>query len=90
MNNDRFNGYNPQNPDLAGLTDCVDAMTDRAEAVLVLLMKQHVPEEESLIWSSLDSVLQEIKDVKNVVEGYYRFQRSVEISEAEAQKNPSK
>jgi len=89
MNNRRFNGYDPKEPCLVGLTDCVYSMTDRAEAVLVLLMKQNTAEEYSLTWSSLDCILQEVRDVKGVVNDYYNSQRQKEISEA-AQKSPVK
>ena len=74
----RFNGYNPQKPELVGLTDCVEAMSDRATSVLVMLMKQYTADEDSLIWSSLDSVLQEVRDIKSVVTGYHDF---VELSD---------
>jgi len=90
MNNQRFNGYNPQKPDLVGLTDCVDAMADRAESVVVMLMKQNTADEDSLTWSSLDSVLQELRDVKSVVSGYYEFMRLSEMSEEVVQKSPDK
>lgn len=73
MNSERFNGFDPKEPELVGLTDCVDAMTSRAEAVLLMLMERHTSEEGSLTWASLDSVLQEVRDVKAVVTNYHDF-----------------
>jgi len=79
MNINRLNGYNPQAPEIVGLTDCVEAMSDRATAVLTMLMKQYTAEEHSLIWSSLDSVLQEVRDIKATVTGYHDFTESSDV-----------
>jgi len=86
MNITRFNGYNPQEPELVGLTDCVDAMTDRAEAVLIMVQNQFIEGNEiklkdEYIFQSLDSVLQEVQDIKSVVIGYSEFSRRKVISE---------
>lgn len=90
VNNRRFNGFDPKEPELVGLTDCVDAMADRAEAVLLMLMERHTSEEDSLTWASMDAVLQEVRDIKGVLTSYYEFTRRKEISEAEKDESPAK
>lgn len=90
VNNRRFNGFDPKEPELVGLTDCVDAITDRATAVLTMLKIKFISDEDALIWSALDSIDQEVRDIKAAMNCYYDFQRLQEVSESEKDESPAK
>ncbi len=90
INNRRYNGFDHAEPELVGLVDCVDAMSDRAVAVLAMLQRQFTSEEDVLIWSALDSALQEVRDIKATVTSYHESVGSSGEANESAQKSPDK
>lgn len=87
INHYRYNGFNHNEPELVGLTDCVQAMSDRATAVLSMLKLKFTSDEDELIWSALDSIDQEVKDIKAAMTCYYG---AVEFSEENADESSEK
>ena len=76
----RLKGYDSNKPESCQLVDCVDAMTDRAEATLKMIQNQFIGDgackfNDELIFHALDAVLMDILDTREAVNSFYASKR---------------
>lgn len=75
------------------LSDCINMMCGRAESVLLIVSGQFESEDtdkwnSEITWRAIESVINEIRDINEVVESYYNATRQCGSEKSETTSPP--